>query len=40
MLTVNGIRMGQGVSGSKQRAKERAARQAYHAMGWAPRESS
>lgn len=37
-LAVNGIEKGQGTGASKQLAKEEAARQAYHAMGWAPRE--
>ncbi|KAI0361387.1 hypothetical protein OH77DRAFT_1545113 [Trametes cingulata] len=36
---VNGIERGVGTGSSKQLAKEEAARQAYHAMGWAPRES-
>ncbi|OSD03297.1 hypothetical protein PYCCODRAFT_1444638 [Trametes coccinea BRFM310] len=35
---VNGIERGIGTGSSKQLAKEEAARQAYHAMGWAPRE--
>ncbi|KAI8990486.1 hypothetical protein BD414DRAFT_458984 [Trametes punicea] len=35
---VNGIERGVGTGSSKQLAKEEAARQAYHAMGWAPRE--
>ncbi|CDO72993.1 hypothetical protein BN946_scf185007.g47 [Trametes cinnabarina] len=34
---VNGIEKGIGTGPSKQLAKEEAARQAYHAMGWAPR---
>ncbi|GBE77744.1 hypothetical protein BKA93DRAFT_757759 [Sparassis latifolia] len=34
---VNGIEKGQGNGPSKQLAKEEAARQAYYAMGWAPR---
>ncbi|KAH8099376.1 ribonuclease III domain-containing protein [Cristinia sonorae] len=34
---VNGIEKGQGHGASKQLAKEEAARQAYYAMGWAPR---
>jgi len=34
---VNGIEKGQGTGASKQLAKEEAARQAYYAMGWAPR---
>ncbi|TFK90780.1 hypothetical protein K466DRAFT_596634 [Polyporus arcularius HHB13444] len=34
---VNGIEKGVGTGASKQLAKEEAARQAYHAMGWAPR---
>ena len=35
---VNGIEKGVGTGPSKQLAKEEAARQAYHAMGWAPRK--
>ena len=35
---VNGIEKGTGSGPSKQLAKEEAARQAYFAMGWAPRE--
>ncbi|TBU63727.1 hypothetical protein BD310DRAFT_973340 [Dichomitus squalens] len=35
---VNGIEKGIGTGPSKQLAKEEAARQAYYAMGWAPRE--
>ncbi|KAH9857962.1 hypothetical protein C2E23DRAFT_718683 [Lenzites betulinus] len=35
---VNGIEKGMGMGASKQLAKEEAARQAYYAMGWAPRE--
>ncbi|KAI9057724.1 hypothetical protein FKP32DRAFT_1583248 [Trametes sanguinea] len=35
---VNGIEKGIGTGSSKQLAKEEAARQAYHAMGWAPRK--
>ncbi|TCD65654.1 hypothetical protein EIP91_002327 [Steccherinum ochraceum] len=34
---VNGIEKGQGHGASKQLAKEEAAKQAYYAMGWAPR---
>ena len=34
---VNGIPKGEGIGASKQLAKEEAARQAYYAMGWAPR---
>ncbi|KAI0720007.1 hypothetical protein C8T65DRAFT_23452 [Cerioporus squamosus] len=34
---VNGMEKGVGTGPSKQLAKEEAARQAYHAMGWAPR---
>jgi len=34
---VNGIPKGEGAGASKQLAKEEAARQAYYAMGWAPR---
>ena len=34
---VNGISKGEGNGASKQLAKEEAARQAYYAMGWAPR---
>ncbi|KAI0961970.1 hypothetical protein AcV7_000925 [Taiwanofungus camphoratus] len=34
---VNGIAKGEGTGSSKQLAKEEAARQAYYAMGWAPR---
>ncbi|GJE85783.1 ribonuclease 3 [Phanerochaete sordida] len=34
---VNGIERGTGSGASKQLAKEEAARQAYYAMGWAPR---
>ncbi|OCH94710.1 hypothetical protein OBBRIDRAFT_722201 [Obba rivulosa] len=34
---VNGIEKGTGTGASKQLAKEEAARQAYYAMGWAPR---
>jgi hypothetical protein len=34
---VNGIVKGQGQGSSKQLAKEEAAKQAYYAMGWAPR---
>jgi len=34
---VNGIPKGEGTGASKQLAKEEAARQAYYAMGWAPR---
>ncbi|KAL1951472.1 hypothetical protein VTO73DRAFT_621 [Trametes versicolor] len=37
LCLVNGIEKGQGTGASKQLAKEEAARQAYHAMGWAPR---
>ncbi|KAI0778403.1 hypothetical protein BD413DRAFT_466224 [Trametes elegans] len=37
---VNGIEKGIGTGPSKQLAKEEAARQAYHNMGWAPRESA
>ncbi|KAH7930551.1 hypothetical protein BV22DRAFT_1139526 [Leucogyrophana mollusca] len=36
---VNGIEKGKGTAASKQLAKEQAARVAYYAMGWAPRES-
>ncbi|KIP12063.1 hypothetical protein PHLGIDRAFT_114115 [Phlebiopsis gigantea 11061_1 CR5-6] len=36
---VNGIEKGSGAGASKQLAKEEAARQAYFAMGWAPRSS-
>ncbi|EIW86880.1 hypothetical protein CONPUDRAFT_86818 [Coniophora puteana RWD-64-598 SS2] len=36
--TVNGIEKGKGKGSSKQLAKEQAARDAYHAMGWAPRK--
>lgn len=36
---VNGIEKGQGTGPSKQLAKEEAAKQAYYAMGWAPRKS-
>ena len=39
MATVNGIEKGTGSGASKQLAKEEAARQAYFAMGWAPRTS-
>lgn len=35
---VNDILKGYGNGGSKQHAKEAAARQAYYSMGWAPRE--
>ncbi|THH02603.1 hypothetical protein EW026_g283 [Hermanssonia centrifuga] len=34
---VNGMEKGQGAGASKQLAKEDAAKQAYFAMGWAPR---
>ncbi|KAI0734672.1 ribonuclease III domain-containing protein [Fomitopsis betulina] len=34
---VNSIPKGEGIGASKQLAKEEAARQAYYAMGWAPR---
>ncbi|RPD57039.1 hypothetical protein L227DRAFT_507228 [Lentinus tigrinus ALCF2SS1-6] len=37
---VNGFEKGIGTGPSKQLAKEEAARQAYHAMGWAPRSCS
>jgi hypothetical protein len=33
-ILVNGIHKGVGTGGSKQVAKEEAARQAYYAMGW------
>jgi dsRNA-specific ribonuclease len=35
---VNDILKGQGHGASKQLAKEDAARQAFYAMGWAPRK--
>ena len=35
---VNGVEKGTGSGPSKQLAKEEAARQAYFAMGWAPRK--
>lgn len=38
IFAVNGIPKGQGDGASKQLAKEEAARQAYYAMGWAPRK--
>ena len=37
-LEANGIEMGIGYGNNKQTAKEDAARQAFYAMGWAPRE--
>ncbi|KAI0830533.1 hypothetical protein BC628DRAFT_1312516 [Trametes gibbosa] len=37
---VNGMEKGLGTGASKQLAKEEAARQAYYAMGWAPRKCS
>ncbi|KAL7278566.1 hypothetical protein ACG7TL_007565 [Trametes sanguinea] len=36
-LYINGLEKGIGTAASKQLAKEAAARQAYHVMGWAPR---
>jgi dsRNA-specific ribonuclease len=36
--SVNGIKVGIGSGDSKQVAKEEAARQAFYAMGWAPRK--
>lgn len=38
LFAVNGMEKGVGTGSSKQLAKEEAARQAYYAMGWAPRE--